>query len=159
MAELYGTIVFEAANPSLFDCLTQFSEETPAETVLALLEAAGITPSDDDFSLLFDVDEGVLFAENISHREGYVAIEPFGEEWIEVLQVLSRSSSLSFWGRLQHEYGIEYYVAIAGGKGMITAVDEEDGELDDDEVEKIENKWRAAIPNTVRHYFPDDYRW
>jgi len=113
--------------------------------------------SDEDFPLLFDIDDGVLFAEDIDCEGQYVIIAPFGEEWLEVLKTLSRSKSLSFWARLQHEHGIDYYIAVSGENEMIVAIDHEDGELEDDQLDEIEEKWRSAIPSAVRRYFPEDF--
>ncbi|WP_203143425.1 hypothetical protein [Marinobacter mangrovi] len=159
MSELYGTIVFEAKKPAIADCLTEFSEETPAETVQALLNAAGVSVSDEAIPRLLELNDGVLFSEDIDFDGDYVVLAPFGEEWIEVLQLLSQSTSLAlaFWGKLHHEHGVDYYVAVSDSRKMITAIDEEDGELDDDEIKEIEKKWRAAIPDNVRRYLPDDF--
>ncbi len=157
MSELHGTLVFHATTQALANCLEDFSEETAAETVLALIKSAGVTVSEEDFPLLFDIDDGVLFAEGINCEDQYVIIAPFGEEWLEVLKTLSRSKSLSFWARLQHEHGIDFYIAVFGEHEMIVAIDHEDGELDDDQLNEIEAKWRTAVPNDIRGYFPEDF--
>ena len=85
MSELHGTLVFHATTQALANCLEDFSEETAAETVLALIKSAGVTVSEEDFPLLFDIDDGVLFAEGINCEDQYVIIAPFGEEWLCLL--------------------------------------------------------------------------
>ena len=157
MSELHGTLVFHATTQAVANCLQEFSEETSAEAVLALIKAAGVTVSDEDFPLLFDIDDGVLFAEDINCEGQNAIVAPFGEEWLEVLKTLSRSKSLSFWARLQHEHGVDYYIAVSGGHEMIVAIDHEDGELEDDQIKEIEAKWRTAVPNDIHGYFPEDF--
>lgn len=156
MSELHGTLIFHTTTKAAANCLEELSEETSAETVLALTKAAEVTVSDDDFPLLFDINDGVLFAEEIDFEGDYVVIEPFGEEWLEVLQTLSRSNSLSFWARLQHEHGTEYFMAVSGPQKMMAVVDEEDGELEDDEIAEIEKEWRLAVPHDVLRYFGEN---
>ncbi len=79
MSELHGTLVFHATTQALANCLEDFSEETAAETVLALIKSAGVTVSEEDFPLLFDIDDGVLFAEgdatNCSPQQFEIAVE------------------------------------------------------------------------------------
>ena len=155
MSELLGTLVFHTTTKAVANCLQEFSEETSAEAVLALIKAAGVTVSDEDFPLLFDTGDDVLFAEDIDFEGEYVVIKPFGEEWLEMLKTLSRSDSLSFWARLQHEHGTEYFMAVSGQTKMMAVIDEEEGELEDDEIAQIEKEWRSTIPHEVLRYFGD----
>ncbi|WP_416398405.1 hypothetical protein [Allohahella sp. A8] len=135
---------------------SHFTDETPAEDVMALLKAANVTTEPGDFFPRFDPVHGTLACEGIRRRGDLVIVKPFGDEWLPVLHVLGRSDILCFWGRLWHEHGVDYYISRTTGEFIFSEVDEQDGELDEGEFEALEARWFATIPTKLQRYFPDE---
>jgi len=152
MSEISGMIVLKASDKTVKSCLHQFDEEVSSDVLEHLFEAANVDSEQMDFSPEEDLEEGYLSSNSVTRSGQYTIIEPFGEEWVKVLEVLQRGKGLEFWAHIQNEYGEEYFIVSTEAQSLWNSVDLEEGE----EVDEIEQAWRAAVPTELQDYFDED---
>lgn len=156
MPEISGKIVFKAPDESVASCLDQLSEETSSDVLASLFEATDLNANQLGFSLESDLEEGYLVSDSVTHSGQYTIIEPFGDEWLKVLEALQRGKGLEFWAHIQHEHGVEYFIALTATQSFSKTVDLEEGELEDEEIDEIEQAWLATVPADLQTHFGEE---
>jgi len=153
MPEISGKIVFKAQNETVTNSLLQFREETPACVLEKLTEATGLNP---DWTDLF-LEDGFLASDSVAHFRQLTVIEPLGDEWIKLLEALQHAKGLEFWAHIQHEHGLEYFIALVGPQYFSNAFDLEDSDLEDEEIDEIEQNWLDLVPADIKRLFADEF--
>ncbi len=156
MAEINGKIVLKALTKEVSACLRDFSEATYPDVLEALFDALALGEQQREFCPESDLEEGYLASESVSRSGQYTVIEPFGDEWLNLLQVLLQGHNLEFWAHILHEHGVEYFISLVDAKAFSASIDLEEGELDDEEIQGIEQSWRATVPPALQHHFDED---
>jgi hypothetical protein len=100
-------------------------------------------------------DEG-FHHEGIEINNGFLEITIFGDEWMYVMQALTKSgTNIETYGSIDHEHGCtEYYALNPEGKTYYEIVDFE-GEYNDHRQGEIIGEWLSVLPNEVNQAFPD----
>lgn len=152
MPEIRGTIVFKAQTEAIANCLHKFSEAAPTSIVANLIEATGLKREQTNLYL----EDGSLASDSVEHVGRLTVIEPLGDEWIKMLEVLQHAKGLEYWAHIHHENGVEYFIASVGTQALSNAIDLEEGDLEDEEIDEIEQNWLATVPVNVRAYFAEE---
>lgn len=153
MPEISGKIAFKAQNETVANSLHQIREDSPASIVENLAETAGLCTDQTD---LFPEDSS-LASESVAHFGQLTVVKPLGDEWIKILEVLQHAKGLEFWAQIQHEHGLEYFIALTETQSFSKTVDLEEGELEDDEIHQIEQAWLATLPTDIHPLFDEDF--
>lgn len=153
MPEISGKIVFKAQSETVANSLHQFREESPENIVEDLVEATGLDSNQTDLFL----GGGSLVSDSVAHLGRLTVIEPLSDEWIKILEVLQHAKGLEFWAHIHHEHGVEYFIASVGAQAFSNAIDLEDGDLEDEEIDEIEQNWLASVPADIKRLFADEF--
>lgn len=148
MPEASGSILIKSSDKSLMKQLKASKDNVSGVVIHSLLAEASANSS------CFSVEEDYSL-EGMHSKKGYVCLDVFGAEWMEILKHLVQyGENLELYGSVSHEWGFdEYYALTTDGKSFFGTIDHESGENVDEE--GLVNKWLTNVPANTQKIFPE----